>query len=134
MIEIALGLCSHTLCKFQDDIQLYVANPGPRNIDDVAKSHIGSLNLSLVPGNERYILYSHNLNTGNVANAIRTKYPHLEARIPLPSEKDKFSSPTRFDISKANKVFGTNWDRWEDAVFAIVDDILRSEKEQGISK
>lgn len=89
-----------------------------------------SLNLS-VPGNERYILFSHNVTTDKVANAIRAKYPTLKARIPPPTGRDSFSPPTKFDKSKADKVFGTNWRGWEDAVFEIVDDILRSEKEHG---
>jgi hypothetical protein len=92
-----------------------------------------SLNSS-VPGNERYLLYSHDVSTAKIANAIRAKYPALRARIPPPSDKDYFSPPTTFDRSKANKVFGTDWKGWEGAVYDTVDDILRSEKEYGIAK
>jgi hypothetical protein len=109
------------------------ANSEPRGIDDVAKTHIMSLDSS-VPGNERYILYSHDLSTDKVANAIRVKYPALRARIPSPSGKDAFSPPTKFNKSKADKVFGTDWRGWEESVYAIVDDILKYEKAHGIAK
>lgn len=93
-----------------------------------------SLDSSSVPGNKRYLLYSHNVGADKIANAIRAKYPSLKARIPQPDEKVASSTLTKFDNSKANEVFGTDWSRWEEAVFAIVDDILRYEKEQSIAK
>jgi hypothetical protein len=108
----------------------YNTNLTLRSIDDVAKTHLHSLDPS-VPGNERYIIYSHSVSTDMVANAIRAKYPALRSRIPVPSEKDTLSPPTKFDKTKADRVFGTDWSGWEDAVFAVVDDILRYEKEHG---
>lgn len=87
-----------------------------------------------MPGNERYILYSHELSTDKVANAIRAKYSALKTRVPLPSDKDAFLPPTKFDKSKADKAFGTDWGGWEEAVYAIVDDILRYEKEHSFLK
>lgn len=92
-----------------------------------------SLNPS-VPGNERYIIYSHDVSMDKFAKAIRERYPALRARVPPPSDIDSWSPPTKFDKSKADKVFGTNWRGWEEALYDLVDDILRSEKEQGIAK
>jgi len=92
----------------------YSANVKLRTIDDVAKTHIMSLDPS-VPGNERYIIYSHDVSTDKVANAIRAKYPALRTRIPAPTEKDSFSPQTKFDKSKADGVFGTDWRGWKKA-------------------
>lgn len=115
------------------NLNSFVANSEKRDIDDVAKTHIMSLDSS-VPGNERYILYSHSLSTDKVANAIRAKYPALRGRVPLPSGKDAFSPPANFNKSKTDKVFGTDWRGWEEPVYAIVEDILRYEKAHGIAK
>jgi hypothetical protein len=81
-----------------------------------------------------FILYAHNVTTDKFANAIRAKYPELRTRVPQPSAANTWTPPTKFDKSKADKVFGTDWRAWEDAPYDVVDDIIKSEKEYGVAK
>lgn len=107
-----------------------VANLESRDIDDVAKVHIKALDSS-VPGNTRYIMYSHNISANQIARAIRAKYPSLKARIPIPRSDDAAPATAKFDKSKADGVFGASWRGLEQSVYAVVDDILRYEETQG---
>lgn len=108
------------------------ADSESRDIDDVAKTHVKSLDAS-VPGNERYLTWSHNVSANKIANVIRAKYPSLRARVPLPEGDDQAPPSAKFDKSKADKVFGTDWKSLEESVYAVVDDILRYEEAQGVA-
>ena len=65
----------------------------------------------------------------DIANKIRETYPHLVDRVPVGAD-DAHLPPGFFstDISKFNKVFGTQWKTAWESVKETVDDILAYEK------
>ncbi|KAF2667109.1 NAD(P)-binding protein, partial [Microthyrium microscopicum] len=98
--------------------------PYVMDVEDVAAIHIKALSPN-VPGNERYLFHSKRpLLADEAVNFIREKYPELTVRVPAGSN-DSSLAPNLFktDISKASKVFGTDWKDWTLSVSSMVDDI-----------
>ncbi|OCL10050.1 NAD(P)-binding protein [Glonium stellatum] len=97
------------------------------DVDDVARVHIKALDPS-VPGNERYLLHSGLLHLNEYANRLREKYPELRDRIAPGKEDEGFPEQmSKFDVSKMEKVFGTQWVDGFESVEAIVKDALAYE-------
>jgi nucleoside-diphosphate-sugar epimerase len=98
-----------------------------RDVDDIARIHIKALEPS-VPGNERYIINSGLLYLNRFANQLRDKYPELRSRIAPGAEEEGFPEPmAKFDVSKMERVFGTDWVSGFDSVEAVVKDLLAYE-------
>ncbi|KAI1623457.1 hypothetical protein EDD37DRAFT_609671 [Exophiala viscosa] len=97
------------------------------DIEDVAKVHIRSLSPS-VPGNERYLFHARELMTGNdMARAMREDFPELRSRVPAPDEAAGDTLPrnlVKTAISKAEKVFGTEWNSARQTTHETVADII----------
>lgn len=97
----------------------------PRDVDDVARTHVKSLEVSSVLGNKRYLLVGDKISAAEVVNKIRAKYPALQSRVPAPEKEETVSNEgAKFDSSRADKVFGTSWVSGWDSIVAVVDDIL----------
>lgn len=96
-----------------------------RDVDDVARTHVKSLQLSAVPGNKRYLLVGDITSAAKLANKLRAEYPTLKPRVP--SAVEEGSGPAKFDTSRADRVFGTNWVSGWDSAVATVKDILAYE-------
>ncbi|KAI1611688.1 hypothetical protein EDD36DRAFT_420636 [Exophiala viscosa] len=97
------------------------------DIEDVAKVHIRFLSPS-VPGNERYLFHARELMTGNdMARAMREDFPELRSRVPAPDEAAGDTLPrnlVKTAISKAEKVFGTEWKSARQTTHETVADII----------
>lgn len=99
-----------------------------RDVDDVARTHVQSLQTSAVPGNMRYLLVGDEVSAAQVANKLRVKYPALQSRIPDGGKEEvKSKTGAKYDVSRSDKVFGSNWVSWWDSVVATVEDILAYE-------
>ncbi|KAF2844376.1 hypothetical protein T440DRAFT_559659 [Plenodomus tracheiphilus IPT5] len=112
------------------------AKEAETNTDDVAQTHVVSLDRKKVPGNERYILTSQEiLDLRSIAADLRAQYPELAKRIP---ELQKSSEPRRadgfakVDTSKAEAVFGNQWKSHYDSVKEAVLDVVNWEKENDV--
>jgi len=103
--------------------------PWVMDVDDVARTHVKSLEMSAVPGNARYLLIAGKVSTGELANKLRAKYPALQSRIPAATVEENagVDSGAKFDVSRAAKVFGSDWVSWWDSAVATVEDILAYE-------
>jgi len=105
------------------------------DVEDVAAIHLKTLSPS-VPGNLRYLFHSQGvLQSDDVANFAREKFPELRSRIPSGAEKvEAPAGIVTTDISRAEAVFGTKWKSWQDSVVEMVDDIVKFEREGRIEK
>jgi hypothetical protein len=99
-----------------------------RDVEDVATHHIMSLDPKVVPGNERYVIRSRDLMSApRLAKKIREKYPELKDRVPEGGDQDGWPTPlARSDVSKAEKVFGSNWKSAWESVEAMVKDVIKA--------
>lgn len=100
------------------------------DVDDVADIHIRSLSTT-VEGNKRYLFHAPELLlSGPAANHVRDVFPQLRSRVPA-GDANATAPPTltRFDISRAEKTFGTNWKGWRESLVAAVDSIIKHEKQ-----
>lgn len=104
------------------------------DVEDVARVHILCLSPS-VPGNARYLFHSPELLAVNdVARAIRADFPQLRSRIQAPEEGADSGLPpniVKTDISKFEKIFGTQWKSARQSVKETVEDILAFEATEG---
>ncbi|PQE19026.1 hypothetical protein CJF32_00010448 [Rutstroemia sp. NJR-2017a WRK4] len=113
-----------------DNEELGFIYPWTMDVDDVAAVHVKSLKES-TPGNQRYVFHiGEPLTAAAVAQKIREEYPQLKDRVPAPKPGSDVvpDSLSRFDTSKSDAVFGTEWKDWWESVKATVDDILKYEK------
>ncbi|KAF2678606.1 NAD(P)-binding protein [Lentithecium fluviatile CBS 122367] len=101
--------------------------------DDVAGTHILSLDREKVPGNRRYLLtHPETVNLRAVAAKLRREHPELAGRLPdLPEEDSVWAKEklVKIDTSKADAVFGTQWTDAYESIKAIVFDVLRWEEQ-----
>lgn len=68
------------------------------------------------------------MGAAQLANKLRAKYPKLQSRIPAGSKEEPWpKTMAKYDISRSEKVFGSNWVSWWDSTRATVDDILAYE-------
>jgi NADPH-dependent methylglyoxal reductase len=95
-------------------------------VEDVAAIHLKSLDLK-VPGNERYLFHIRGLLSGpQLANKIREEYPQLRNRVPKGEEIEGApENLIKTDISKFEKVFGSNWNDWWESSRGTVEDVLK---------
>ena len=69
------------------------------------------------------------MSTNRVANQLRAKYPELRDRIPAGPEEYGFPfTLAKLEISKTEKVFGSDWKSPFESAEAAVLDIVRLEK------
>ena len=93
-------------------------------MEDVAAIHVKALDTAAVPGNERYLFHAPELMNGHqIAHQIHANYPELRNQVPAGSAEAVWPQPlAKTDISKANKVFGTNWKSpWASANESVKD-------------
>lgn len=63
-----------------------------------------------------------------MANKVRAKFPELQSRVPAGVETEAGQNKVaKFDVSRADKVFGSNWISGLDSTIATVEDILAYE-------
>ena len=68
------------------------------------------------------------MSVNRLAAKVRETFPELRSRVPEPGEGDGFPSPiVEFDISKFEKVFGSQWKGWWESARATIEDILAFE-------
>lgn len=93
----------------------------------MARIHIKSLDFS-IPGNERYLFHAAKISANRVTDHIRQSFPELRSRVPAGGEGDGWPvQMAKTDISKAQKVFGTDWKGWQESVETTVRGILAFE-------
>jgi nucleoside-diphosphate-sugar epimerase len=122
--------CTSTGDKYSSS--LWKPNIRTRDTDDVARTHILSLDRTKVPGNERYFLASSEpLDLRVIASKLRKEKPEWASRLPevevLPTSRlqGKFA---KIDTAKADKVFGTDWKSAYESVKETVADVIEWEK------
>jgi len=99
------------------------------DVDDVAEVHVKALSPS-VEGNHRYPFHAPELMfAGPAAEHVREVFPQLRDRVP-PSDAKATLPPklSRFNISRFERTFGTNWKGWRESVAATVESIVEHEK------
>ncbi|KAM3070404.1 hypothetical protein ACMFMG_010231 [Clarireedia jacksonii] len=104
--------------------------PWTMDVDDVATIHVKALR-DTTPGNQRYVFHIREpVTAAAVAQKIREEYPQLRDRVPAPKPGSDVlpESMSRFDTSKSDAVFGTEWKDWWKSAKATVDDIVKYEK------
>lgn len=90
----------------------------------MARIYVKSLDLS-VPGNERYLFHADKVSANRVADHIRETFPELRSRVLAGGEGNGWPVPmAKTNISKAQKMFGTDWKGWRETSEATVRDIL----------
>ena len=68
------------------------------------------------------------MGNAQLANKLRANYPKLQSRVPAGGEEKAWpKTMAKFDISRSDKVFGSNWVSWWDSAKATVEDILAYE-------
>lgn len=103
-------------------------NNSIRDVEDVASIHVKSLDLK-VPGNERYLFYSHYpQDSSEIAKKVREEYPQLRNRVPEAKERAESPVKVKVDTAKSNKVFPGPWKDWWESAKDTVDDIVKFEK------
>jgi NADPH-dependent methylglyoxal reductase len=103
-------------------------------VEDVAAIHLTSLDMAKVPGNERYLFHAGLLSGNWIANKVRETYPELKDRVPAGGEGDGFPDPmAKFDISRFEKVFGSEWMGWWESANGTIKDILEYEKNGSVA-
>jgi len=92
----------------------------------VAAIHLKSLDLK-VPWNERYLFHIRDVLIGpQLANKIRKEYPQLRNRVPEGVEGEGIQENLiKTDISKFEKVFGSDWNDWWESSRGTVEDVLK---------
>lgn len=85
-----------------------------------------------VPGKENYLFHVRELMTGNaMARAIREDFPPLRNRVPAPDDSaaDDALPPNlaKTNISKFEKVFGSEWKSARQTTKETVEDIIAFE-------
>lgn len=87
-----------------------------------------SLQTSAVPGNMRYLLIGGEMSAAQLANKLRANYPTLQSRVPAGSREEPWpKTMAKYDISRSEKGFASNWVSWWDSTRATVEDILAYE-------
>jgi NADPH-dependent methylglyoxal reductase len=103
-------------------------------VEDVATIHLTSLDMAKVPGNERYLFHAGVISGNWIANKVRETYPELKDRVPAGGKGDGFPDPmAKFDISRFEQVFGSEWMRWWESANGTVKDILEYEKNGSVA-
>ncbi|KAI9464922.1 NAD-P-binding protein [Lactarius psammicola] len=112
--------------------------PPPLNVDvrDVARAHV--LALKLPPSSEspkRFIMSTSTFTWKDAIELLVEKRPELKERLPVITGKEPPVRPfAKLDTSKTESVLGMkNYVKWQDTVLDTVDDLLRVEKELGIT-
>ncbi|KAF1994355.1 NAD(P)-binding protein [Amniculicola lignicola CBS 123094] len=104
------------------------------DVDDVARTHVLSIDRQRVPGNERYFTaVKEPLDLRAVAKELREKYPETRKLIPEFEETatvDLGAKFVKWDGEKADKVFGP-WKSQVESIKEIVFDVLRFEEKNG---
>ena len=109
-----------------------------RDTDDVARTHVLSLDAEKVPGNRRYLLASPEVVDLRSVNAkMREEYPGLRERLSdVKIDEEGFETRkaklAKIDTSKSDCVFGTGWKSAYDSIKEIVLDAARWEGENGV--
>jgi nucleoside-diphosphate-sugar epimerase len=101
--------------------------------DDVARTHIESLDRVKVPGNQRYLVVCPEPRSiRDFAVKFRAEHPELAHRVAdLPRLEIGHSAPCKLDVSKGNKAFGGQWNDWYESTSKIIFDVLAWEKKNG---
>jgi NADPH-dependent methylglyoxal reductase len=104
--------------------------------DDVARSHVLSLDRTKVPGNDRYLIASSELfDLRAVAAKLRKETPEWASRLPeievLPASRlqGKFAT---IDTAKGDGVFGADWKSAYESLKETVADVIEWEKKNAV--
>ncbi|KAI9464924.1 NAD-P-binding protein [Lactarius psammicola] len=110
----------------------------PLSVDvrDVARAHV--LALKLPPSSEspgRFVLSTSTFTWKDAIELLAEKRPELKERLPVITGREPPLEPfATLDTSKTESVLGMkNYIKWQDTVLDTIDDLLRVEKELGIT-
>ena len=68
------------------------------------------------------------MGAAQLANKLRANYPKLQSRVPAGGKEEPWpKTMATCDISRSEKIFGSNWVEWWDSARATVEDILAYE-------
>ena len=105
---------AHTSCKLHPQHCLCERIPDFRtkDVDNITNIHVKLIDLS-PPGYSRYIFHAGKISVNWVVNKVRAKYPDLRSRVPDGGKGDDWPVPmAKYDLSKSDEVFSTNWKGW----------------------
>lgn len=126
--------CTSTRGRYSSGLR--EADTETRDTDDVARTHILSLDRSKVPGNERYLIASSEpFDLRVIANKLRKEKPEWASRLPevevLPTSRLQGKLAT-INTTKADKVFGSDWKSAYESVKETVADVIEWEKKNAV--
>ncbi len=107
------------------------------NVDvrDVARAHVLALKLPPSEALKRFVVSASTFTWKDAIELLGEKRPELKERLPVITGKESPVAPcATLDTSKTESVLGMkDYIKWEDTVLDTVDDLLRVEKELGLS-
>jgi nucleoside-diphosphate-sugar epimerase len=97
------------------------------HVDDVGRCHVLALNKKKVPGNTNYLISSEAPNGvlwDDVKELCKELYPRIVSEKMLPSNGSVPTAIFKFDLSKADQVFGKNQKGFKEQLKDTVDQYL----------
>ncbi|KAI9464923.1 NAD-P-binding protein [Lactarius psammicola] len=114
-----------------------VTSGPPQSVDvrDVALAHVLAFKLPPSESPKRFILSTSTFTWKDAIELLAEKRPELKERLPVITGREPPLGPfSTLDTSKTESVLGVrNYVKWQDTVLDTIDDLLRVEKELGIT-
>ena len=105
------------------------------DVRDVARAHVLALKLPPSETPKRFILSTNRFTWTQAIELLAEKRPELKKRLPIITGNEPPVEPVAtLDTSNTVRVLGMkNYVKWQDTVLDTVDDLLRAERELGVT-